>query len=475
MELSDYLQILRAYWRSIVAVTLAALVAAAALSVLTRPTYTASSTLFFSIKNASTVGELNAGSTYVEGQVQSFAKVAVSPMVLQPVIDKLGLDTTPDKLAGRVKTTVPTNTATMDIAVEDGSATEAAHIAAAISDGLIAAVPRLAPPGADGVEPVLATIIRPATSPTSPTSPKVLQNLALGLLLGLLLGVGQAIARSVLDQRVKSERDLETVTDLPVLGSIIATEDDDDSPALLIDGNPRSLRAEAYRRLRTNLQFLGLSEGEKVIAVTSSLPGEGKSITAINIATTLAAAGERVLLIDADLRKPTLSSKLRVEGAVGLTTVLIGDATLADVIQPYGSTPLSILASGPVPPNPAELLGFVTMQRILAEASRSYDAVIIDTPPLLPVTDAAVVSQIVNGTLVVVGSGEVRKPQLGSALDSLEQVEARVLGVVMNKVRSDSTGQYSYHYSYQPTKRTKGAEGEAAGRAARATQDAYSR
>lgn len=451
MEIADYLQILRKYWRSVTAVTLGVVLVAAVVSLLAKPTYTSTSTLFFSIKTASTAGELNAGSTYVEGQVQSFAKVAVSPLVLQPVIDSLELDETPEELAKRVKTTVPTNTATLDIAVEDGSAADATRITAAISDQLIVAVQQLSPPGADGTEPVLATVIRPATSPTLPTSPKVAQNLALGLLLGLLLGAGQAILRSVLDQSVSSEKDVAQVTDLPVLGQVVALEDDGNGPALVMEADPHSLRAEAYRRLRTNLQFLGLGEGQRAIVVTASVPGEGKSTTSINLASTLASAGDRVLLIDADLRRPTVAKNLMLEGSVGLTTILIGEARLEDVVQPLELSSLEVLASGPIPPNPAELLGFDAMRQLLAEATARYDIVIIDSPPLLPVTDAAVLAQITNGALVVASSGTVRRPELASALASLEQVDARVLGVVLNKVRAKANDQYGYRYNYQST------------------------
>lgn len=449
MELTDYLAILRKYWRTITAVTLAAVLAAGLFSLLAKPTYTSNSTLFFSIKTASTAGELNAGSTYVEGQVQSFAKVAVSPLVLQPVIDELGLETTPEDLAENITTTVPTNTATLDIAVEDRSPTEAMRIASAVSDGLIAAVQKLSPPGADGTDPVLATVIKPATVPNLPTSPKVAQNLALGLLVGLLLGAGQAILRSMLDQSVTSERDVAQITDVPVLGTVVALEDDGNAPALVMKGDPHSLRAEAYRRLRTNLQFLGLGEGQRAIVVTSSVPGEGKTTTSINIAYTLAAAGDRVLLIDADLRRPTVAKNLMLEGSVGLTSVLIREARLEEVVQPIGDSYLEVLASGPIPPNPAELLGFEGMRRLLAEAAERYDVVIIDSPPLLPVTDAAVLSQITNGTLVVASSGTVRRPELTGALASLEQVNARVLGILLNKVRAKANDQYGYRYNYQ--------------------------
>ena len=448
MELADYLRILRKYWRSVAAVTLATLLLAAMFSLVSKPTYTSNSTIFLSIRNASTAGELNAGSSYVENQAQSFAKVAKTPIVLQPVIDQLSLDTTPEQLAGSITATIPTNTATIDLSVVRGDPAEAAAIASAVSDRLIVVVAQLSPPGPDGAEPVVATVVKPATTPTSPTSPKVAQNFALGVLLGLLLGAGQAILRDTMNVHVRTVKDIERVTDRPVLGTIAFDSDAAIHP-LVLQVDPHSPRAEAYRRLRTNLQFLGLDEGKRSIVITSSISGEGKTTSAINIASTLATAGERVLVIDADLRRPKVANYLQLEGSVGLTTVLIGEARLEDVVQPYGSTRMDVLTAGPVPPNPAELLGFDAMQQLIDQATQRYDSVIIDAPPLLPVTDAAVLSDLASGTLLISGARVVRRPELAAAIASLEQVDARILGVVLNMAQPSDSDRYGYRYSYQ--------------------------
>ena len=459
MELTDYLSILRKYWRSATAVTLAAVLFAALFSMLAKPTYTSNASLFLSVRTASSGGDLNAGSSYAESQVQSFAKVARSDIVLQPVIDNLGLATTPSELAKQVTVSVPTGTATLDIAVVQGSPDEAARVTAAISEQLVEAVDELSPPSPDGTKPVVATIIRPAQVPTSPTTPKTMQNLALGVLLGLLLGAGQAILRDMLNLDIRSERDVARVTEIPVIG-MVPNDDDAAVNPLILDADPRSARAEAYRSLRTNLQFLGLDRGKRAIVITSSVPSEGKTTTAINIASTIAASGERVLVIDADLRRPTVAKLMRLEGSVVLTTVLIGEARLEQVIQPTNDSLMDVLASGPVPPNPAELLGLPHMQQLIAEASRRYDTVIIDSPPLLPVTDAAVLSRVADGTLVVVGSGVARRPELEKALEKLEMVDARVLGLLLTRVRGGDAGAYHYEYVY-------GQDGHSSSRASR--------
>ena len=267
-------------------------------------------------------------------------------------------------------------------------------------------------------------------------------------MLGLALGVGQALLRDTLNTRVRNEADLAQVTDRALLGQIMLDDGGKDGRVPVI-AEPRSLRGESYRRLRTNLQFLGLTEGQRSIVVTSTVPGEGKTTTAINTAVAMAEAGSRVLLVDADLRRPRVADSFGFEGAAGLTTVLIGRAALADVVQPYGAGQLDVLTSGPIPPNPSELLGFDAMKTLLREATDAYDVVLIDAPPLLPVTDAAILANIAGGALLVVGSRIVRRAELDSALKALDRAEARVLGLVLNKVKHEDEDRYGYDQIYQ--------------------------
>ena len=237
------------------------------------------------------------------------------------------------------------------------------------------------------------------------------------------------------------------MTDRSIVGAIVFDVDAKDHP-LIFQADSHSMRAEAYRRLRTNLQFLLLSGRKASIVVTSSIADEGKTTTAINLASTLAAAGQSVLLIDADLRRPSLASYVNLDGTVGLTDVIIGRAALSDVVQPLGRANLHVLLSGRVPPNPSELLGSQPMQNLLAEATSRYDMVILDSPPVLPVTDAALLSRFCGGVLVVVGSGDVTKPELTTAIESLEAVDASILGLVLNRVRASELGHYGYHHRY---------------------------
>ncbi len=459
MELTDYLSILRTYWVSMVAVFLVGIAAAAGITLTMKPVYTASTAIFLTVQSGDTAGELNSGSSYAENQVRSYAQVVTSPVVLQPVIDKLGLGITAEKMAEKVTATVPTNTAIINIEVTDHDAALSADIANAIGSQVTTIVESLSPQSADGTKRVKATIIAPASVPAEWTSPRVLLNLALGALVGLLLGVGQAVLRARLDTSVVTEDDVADVTDRSVVGMIGYDAEAPQHP-LILEASPHSIRAEAYRRLRTNLQFLELGEGRRSIVVSSSIAGEGKTTTALNLANALADAGQSVLLIDGDLRRPSLHKLLNLDGTVGLTDVVIGRAGLSDVTQPIGRGNLHVLLSGQIPPNPSELLGSKRTETVLREAVDRYDMVIVDSPPLLPVTDAAVLSRLCGGALMVVGSGTLTKPQLAASLASLEAVGAPLLGLVLNRARADGHGRYGYRHQnyYYYERQSDGAE-----------------
>jgi len=460
MELADYLAILRKRWVSIVVIAVLGVAVAAGVSLLMTPTYTASTSLFLTVQSGNTAGELQQGSNYAENQVKSFAQVATKPVVLDPVIARLGLATTSTELAKDITASVPTGTAIIEIDVVNTSPELAARLANEIGAQLIVAVGDLSPSAADKSQSVKATTVEPALVPTTKTSPRVSLNLALGLLLGLLLGFAQAVLRDRLDTTITGEADVADVTNRSVVGVISFDPNASEHP-LVFSGDSHSPRAEAYRRLRTNLQFLSIQANNRSVVITSSIPGEGKTTSAVNLAFALADAGDRVLLIDADLRRPKIADYLRLEGAAGLTTILIGRATLPDLVQPV-STHLDVLTAGEVPPNPAELLGSDEMKALLAQASREYSYVILDCPPTLAVTDSAVLAQVTGGTLVVVGSESVHKPELAASLEALESVDGRILGMVLNKVRAEGKSPYGYHQyhsQYLPRNADAGVEG----------------
>jgi len=385
------------------------------------------------------------GNTFIQARVSSYVKTATTPTVLQPVIDTLGLNETPQQLASRVSASSDLKTVLITLTVDDESPVQAAAIAQAVANSLIKAVDSLEMPKGGGVSPVRVSVVTPATAPVAPSAPNPKINLTLGLIIGLALGVAAALLRTTLDTRVRTERDLKDSTQAPVLGAIAFDPDASKGP-LVSETSGHSPRAESFRQLRTNLQFAHVSHKSKTLLVTSSLSGEGKSTTAINLAIAMAQSGQAVALVDADLRRPMVATYLGLESRAGLTTALIGQAEVQDLMQPWGPNELHVLTSGRIPPNPSELLGSTEMQELINKLEKAFDCVVIDAPPLLPVTDAAVLAQQVGGVVLVVGCQSVKKPQLDKAIATLQLVEADILGVVLNRLPAKGPDAYSYTY-----------------------------
>ena len=450
MELREYLHILRRRWVSVFVVALAVMLAAAAVTFSMTKQYTATTRLFFAVSGTETVTELAQGSTFAEKQMTSYAQVATSPLVLDPIIRDLGLATTATELAKSVSATIPTDTVILDVAATSPDPEQALRIANAIAWQLSTVAGKLTPERPDGSQTVKVTTLASAQLPEEASSPNVLRNLSVVLVLGLLLGIGIALMRHILDTKVRSEADIRAITDSPVLGVVGYTDELPKHPVIVRD-EPLSASSEEVRRLRTNLQFIDFAQRPRSIVVTSSIPAEGKSTIAINLAVSLADAGARIILVDADLRRPAIAEYAGLEGAAGLTSVLIGRAKVADVVQPLRDRTLDVLPSGPIPPNPSELLGSTAMAKLLENLTSTYDMVLLDSPPVLPVTDAAVLSKMAGGALIVVGADRIHRPQLLETLELLNTVDAHVFGLVVNKISRRDTGPYGYEtgYTYQ--------------------------
>jgi capsular exopolysaccharide synthesis family protein len=450
MELREYLHLLRRRWVSASVVALVVLLAAATITFSMTKQYTATTRLFFAVSGTETTADLAQGSTFAEKQMASYAQVATSPLVLDPVIRDLGLAMTATELAKSVSATVSAGTVILEVAATSADPAQAARIANAIGFQLSEVASQLTPERPDGSGSVKATTLARAQLPQEASSPNVPRNLSVGLVLGLLLGISIALLRHILDTKVRSEGDIRSITDKAVLGVVGYTGELRKHPVIVRD-EPLSAPSEEVRRLRTNLQFIDVARQPKSIVITSSIPDEGKSTIAINLAVSLADAGARIILVDADLRRPAIAEFAGMEGAAGLTSVLIGRAEVADVVQRLGDRSLDILTSGPIPPNPSELLGSRAMAELLDELTATYDMVLLDSPPVLPVTDAAVLSKLAGGALVVVGTDRIHRPQLLDTLESLHTVDAHVFGLVVNKISRRDAGGYGYEtgYTYQ--------------------------
>ncbi|ANP71449.1 polysaccharide biosynthesis tyrosine autokinase [Cryobacterium arcticum] len=453
MELRDYIRILRKSWVLIVLFTLVGAGLAAAYSLTLTPKYSATAKVFVSTQGTGTTSELQQGSTFTIQRVKTYSSLVATPIVLLPVIAKLELGITSDQLASRITASAPLDTSIIDITVTDEDPVRAAKTANSISQSLTAVVEEIeAPAAVDAISPVKLTRAQEATVPSKPVSPNVPLNIVLGTLVGLALGVGLAVLRETLETRVRNEHDVEGVTQVPILGGIVFDPRARDRP-LIVHVDPRSPRAESFRTLRTNLQFLDVGRTDRSFVVTSSIESEGKSTTGANLAIALADAGSRVLLIDADLRRPKVAEYMGVEGAVGLTDLLIGRAELDDLIQPWGKAQLFVLPAGQIPPNPSELLGSARMSHFIGEFNRMFDVVIYDTPPLLPVTDAAILAKNVGGAIIVVAAGRTHKNQLKGAISALDNVGAPISGLVLTMLPTKGPdaygyGRYGYGYGY---------------------------
>ena len=446
MQGMEFLAALRKRWLYVVVPVVLGLLAAVGITSATTPLFRSTASVYFSLPTFSnTANDLFQGSNYTQNQLASYASLVTKPVVLDAVIDKLKLSRTSANLAGSVDTVVSSDTVLIDISVSDKSATAAADIANAVSDQLGVVVRSLAPRSSTGQIAVDASTVQRATPSASPSSPNRTKNLAAGGLGGLILGLVLALAREKLDTRVRGSKDLP-----PGTAALTSIGFDKTAKKFPVVDQGHRRRAEAFRQLRTNLQFVDVDHPIRVVVITSSIPDEGKSSTAANLAIVLAEAGQRVLLIEADMRRPRVSDYLGLDRTVGLTDVLAGQVKLEDVLQTWGAGQLAVLPSGSVPPNPSELLGSQSMADLMTQMRKSYDFIVVDTPPLLPVTDAAVAATHADGVVIVARYGKVNRAQLAETVDLLGAVDARVLGVVINMapVKGANAARYDgYGYS----------------------------
>ncbi|WP_456695779.1 polysaccharide biosynthesis tyrosine autokinase [Aeromicrobium sp. P5_D10] len=372
--------------------------------------------------------------------VESYAQVLGGRTTVAAVAKELGLSGSLASLDGRISAEVLDGTSVLRVVTTDESADQAARISQSAAESFVAWL------GKHDTQ-LEATIVAKAGAPADPSGPQRLPWLVLGGLIGLLIGVLIAIRRAVSDTSVRTPAELEEISGAPVLGAVAYDRTATQTPLITALGTHHP-RYEAVRILRTNLQFLDIDRDNKVITITSSVAGEGKTTTATNLAIALAQTGSQVVLVEGDLRRPRVSEYLGIEKNVGLTTVLVGRVSIDAALQPASTPGLDVLASGALPPNPSEILQTDAMKALIAQLRQRFDVVLIDAPPLLPVTDASLLASISDGAILVVRHGKTGREAIRSATGRLNSVGARLLGTVLSMSPAKELSKYGYGYGY---------------------------
>lgn len=470
INLDAFRRSVRQHWRAVLASAAIGLILSA-LWCLTQPKmYTSDAIGVVSVGATDNIGLGMAADSFAKSKATQYKALADSRVVQDDALAKAGLKPGP----GGVTVAVPLDTAQLRVSVTRNNPKDAQ----ALADGYIAAladsVSNIENQNLPGVEKTTSSpqsVVKflqfvPAQTPTSASYPPVRLALAAGLLLGLLGGLAYCAVKAIADRRIRSIAVLEEDFGLSVVGTIPiqAGRAKTESRLVdqLVDGKPDFRIVEAFKELRTNVQFMNPDHPPRVFAVTSPLPAEGKSTVAANLAITLAESGQKVTVIDGDLRRPTVARSFGLVEGVGVTDAVVDRAQIADVVQPVPGHPnLQVVGSGLIPPNPSEILQSDKFRVVVEELARD-SIVIVDAPPLLPVTDAAIVGARFDGVLLVLQAGQTTSDELRKALSTLEKVKARVLGAVLNKVPAGKAasgyayyGHYYYYTPEQPDGRSK--------------------
>ena len=431
MSLAQYARILVKHWFLAVIPGIVLVTLAMVASFNATPLYTARASAWFTLPVGQSGSDLFQGASYTQAQLGSYAELATKPIVLEPVIESLGLETTSNALASTISASVLQESVIIEISATDPDPEQAAEVANAVIKEVAQVAKNLAPSLENGDSAVSAAVVSPARQPSGPSSPNTKRNVLAAALAGLFLGMVLPVAREVLDNKVRGSEDLPS--DVPLLATL---------PKVPFLPGARSAKrrshhgdfvmTESLRKVQAGLRFLDVERPVKVIAISSSISAEGKTSLSLRLARVMAEGAADVLLIDADLRKPQIADRLALEGGIGLADVLAGEVTLEQAVQRALSPRLHVLPAGSAVPNPGGLLASSSMSALIEELRGRYAYVVIDAPPLLPVADASVLATHVDGLLLVARHGKVTRAQVASSVQQLNQVDARVLGAIIN-------------------------------------------
>ena len=445
MDLSRFFLVVRQQRVLILSAAIVGALFGLLIGVIRPPTYSAQGSMYVSSQNDSTSQSAYQGSLLSQDRVTSYVELLNSQRIAQEVIKKLSLPETVEELQQELRASSSPDSVVLNVEVSSTSPEKSALIANTVGEifpPLVAQLERPTDPRLP--DPVIVRVVQPAVIPAERSSIGPAALTVVGLLAGLILGLSAALLRNSLDTTLRTDEQLASLTDAPLIGRI--SKDDEAQADRPVWESGRN--AEEFRRVRTNLRFLGATSRSKVFVVTSSMPGEGKTTVSCNLAFSLATAGYRVLLVDGDLRRPQIAQAVGLNGEVGLTNVLIGQASF-EVCRQKWSGVVDVLASGPTPPNPAELLGSQLMVSLIEQVRARYEYIIIDSPPLLSVSDTSSLASVLDGALFVARIKAVTRAQVSESLKTLDVVNVPTLGTIVTFVSNSSAPAYSDYGLYQ--------------------------
>ena len=438
---------LKADWWVVVISALLGGVAAVGLCALQTPIYESTATLYVSSATDDNTQSVYQGSLASQQRAESYAKLVSSDTILDEAVRESGLGISASDANQMLSASAEPNTVLLTVSARNASAVDAAALANATAVAMSSYVSSLERPINGGAASAKLTVVSRGDVAGDPVAPNVKRMVGLFVSLAVLVGVLLILLRIRLDNRVRDQHDVESVLDAPVLTSVPFERSLSEDRKVFDFASGAGPLEESYRRLRTNVGYINVDGSAKVLVVSSCLAGEGKTTTAINLSAAMAEGGNRVLLVDADLRRPVVADSLGLSSGAGLSDVLRGAASVGDVLQRSGDGSFEVLAAGALPPNPAELLDSDKAKSMFRDLRDIYDTIIMDSPPILPVTDSAVLAGNADGLLLVVGAGSPRVPELKRAREELAMSGSRIVGVVMN--RSSELGSYGSGQYYQ--------------------------
>ena len=454
--------VLLRHWKLLAACALAGALLGLGLAAISPKVYTANASGVVIVRVTNDSSGALMGDSVAKSKATQYQSLAKSRTVAADALRIARLDGSPEAAATSIAVAVPLDTPQINISVSRDDPQEAATLANAWVKALAKSVNDLAQEQVGGSGRTTGTpaislrTYVPALAPQSPSSPNTTFNVLLGTLLGILAGCFWTFVRHKGDRRIRGTEVIEKEYGLSVLGTLPKRPDGERRAFLLDKTGARVSKedfhsVESFNTMRANLQFMSPDDPPRIIVVTSPLPAEGKSTVASNLALTIAEAGRPVVLVDGDLRRPTLASAFGLLPDVGVTTAIVGHATAHDMLQEVHGSTLQVMTSGPTPPNPSEIIASDAFLRLCQELAKDA-LVIIDAPPLIPVADAAIMARRFDGCLVVLDAQVATRDAFDKALSVLDKMDADVLGVILNRVPTNKLegAQYGYYgdYSY---------------------------